>query len=369
MHNNFIDKRYYELAEKWLNGTISPDEEQEFAQWYNAGQSEPIRVSADFAANEGVQRERMMAAINRAGHNKVIKLRRAVKWVAAAAILLVMSTAGYFWLNQPKPVQTVNNLNIKHDITPGGNKATLILANGKKIILDDAQNGHLANQGSIRIRKTNKGEIIYDASRADKNAAIGYNIMSTPRGGQYHLILADGTEVWLNAASSIKFPTAFNGNERRVEVTGEAYFEVAHNAAKPFRVASNGQLVEASVKTTLLEGKVKVSATGTNQVQYLTKGEQAALNKNEFKVSKVNTEAVVAWKNGQFIFDNDDIQHIMRTIARWYNVDIEYKGPVMDDVFCGTISRFNNVSEVLKLLQLTGKVHFTVTNNQITVTR
>jgi len=195
--------------------------------------------------------------------------------------------------------------------------------------------------------------------------------------------LADGTEVWLNAASSIKFPTAFNGNERRVEVTGEAYFEVAHNAAKPFRVASNGQLVEvlgthfnvnaysdeASVKTTLLEGKVKVSATGTNQVQYLTKGEQAALNKNEFKVSKVNTEAVVAWKNGQFIFDNDDIQHIMRTIARWYNVDIEYKGPVMDDVFCGTISRFNNVSEVLKLLQLTGKVHFTVTNNQITVTR
>lgn len=385
MQHKNIENRYYELAEKWMNGSITPAEEKEFADWYNAGQDTAVAVDMNFAANEIIQRERMMATINWDGRNTLkinaLKRRNMVRWAAAAAILLFISIGAYF-ITYHKPVRQVVQNQI-HDIAPGSNKAVLTLANGTKIILNDAQNGKLANQGNTTISKKNGGEIIYDASKAHSaGRSVQYNTMNTPRGGQYHLILADGTNVWLNAASSIKFPTAFTGNDRRVEITGEAYFEVAHNAAKPFRVTSSGQTVEVlgthfninayadepSVKTTLLEGKVKIRAAN-NQVRLLQKGQQAVLNPLEFKVTPIETEAAIAWKNGLFTFEDDDIQHIMRMISRWYNVDISYSGPPVDDIFSGSISRFSNASEVLKTLQLTGKVHFKIQGRQIIVSK
>jgi len=196
------------------------------------------------------------------------------------------------------------------------------------------------------------------------------------------VVLSDGSKVWINSASSLRYPTAFTGNERKVELTGEAYFEVAHNPAKPFRVASRNQTVEVlgthfninayddepAIKTTLLEGKVKVTAAN-NEVRFLQPGQQSALSTGAFTVSAVETDEAVAWKNGQFMFENDNIQYIMRTLSRWYDVDVEYSGAIPDDTFGGGTSRFKNVSEVLNVLQLTGKVHFKIEGRKIIVSK
>jgi ferric-dicitrate binding protein FerR (iron transport regulator) len=269
---------------------------------------------------------------------------------------------------------------------PGGNKAILTLANGRQITLTGARNGTLAVQGAVAINKTADGRIIYNSSNEATSghaAATTYNTMTTPRGGQYQVVLPDGSKVLLNAASSLTYPTTFNGNERKVELTGEAYFEVAHNASKPFKVSSNGQTVEVlgthfninaykdepAIKTTLLEGKVKVTANTLNKVHFLEPGQQSVFNAQTFAVNQVETEGVVAWTNGQFVFEDDNIQYIMRTVSRWYDVDVTYNGTAPDDIFGGSVSRFNNISEVLKTLQLTGKVHFEIEGRKIIVSK
>ncbi|HEY9197254.1 MAG TPA: FecR domain-containing protein, partial [Mucilaginibacter sp.] len=233
------------------------------------------------------------------------------------------------------------------------------------------------------VNKTADGRIVYNAEDGAGADKAGMNTMTTPRGGQYWVVLPDGSRVLLNAASSLTYPTAFNGNERRVELTGEAYFEVAHNPAKPFRVSSSGQMVEvlgthfninayqdeAAVKTTLLEGRVKVRAADKNKVRFLQPGQQSVVNAQTFEVNTVETDEAVAWKDGQFVFEGDNIQHIMRMISRWYDVEISYAGTPPDDNFGGNVSRFSNVSEVLKALQLTGKVRFQIEGRKITVSK
>jgi hypothetical protein len=296
------------------------------------------------------------------------------KWInyAAAAVLVAACTIGFLVLkpkSEPQMVKLQPKTTIQ-DIAPGKNQAVLTLANGEVITLDDKANGILAKQAGVVITKNGDGLLQYQIT-ADAEPAI--NTISTPRGGQYQLILADGTKVWLNAASAITFPTKFNGLDREVEIHGEAYFEVAKNAKKPFRVKSKNQIIEvlgthfnvntyedeAADKTTLLEGSVSISKLDKNgKTQFssskiLKPGEQASLYINgPIKVAKADEEEAVAWKNGYFKFDKADIKTIMRQVSRWYNVDVEFKGEVSKDLFVGKINRSENVSGVLRILEL-----------------
>ncbi|MDB4925504.1 FecR family protein [Mucilaginibacter sp.] len=303
------------------------------------------------------------------------------RYAVAASILLFLSIGGYYIFHK-QPTQQTAQIQ-KQDIAPGGNKAILTLANGQRLILTGAKNGLLANQGNTTINKTADGKVVYNAAASESDKVI-YNTMTTPRGGQYHLTLVDGTDVWLNAMSSIKYPTAFTGKDRQVEITGEAYFEVAHNPAKPFRIMSSGQTVEvlgthfnvngypdeSETKTTLIQGSVKVTKTGTNETNILKPGQQAILSDRLFAISNVKTDDAIAWKNGYFMFNNEPLESVMRKISRWYDVDIEYRdsGLKKENTY-GSLSRFSDVSKVLKLLELTGAVKFHIAGNKIIVSK
>lgn len=310
-------------------------------------------------------------------------LRRHRWWAAAAIILLCIASGSYFFFfnkSNSGIAKTETRQSYKNDIPPGGNKAILTLSGGQKIILDSAANGTLAQQGNTNIIKVDSGKLAYAAGTSQEE--VVYNILTTPRGGQYRLTLPDGTDVWLNAASSIRYPTAFAGNERRVELTGEAYFEVKHNAAMPFKVKTRDMLIEdlgtsfnvmayeeePMIKTTLLEGSVRVTKAPASIV--LEPGQQALVDASG-KMSLIwdaDIEAALAWKNGLFRFRDESIETIMRQVSRWYDVDVEYQGNVKDMRFGAAISRKENVSKLLQFLELTGTVHFKIDNHKITIT-
>jgi ferric-dicitrate binding protein FerR (iron transport regulator) len=315
--------------------------------------------------------------------------------LAVAAILLIGTFSVYNLVINKDSVgnQTVKTKILpKQDIIPGGNKAILTLADGSQIILDSADNGSITNQGNATVIKLD-GQLTYNSTGADGNTQAMFNSISTPRGGQYLLILADGSKVWLNAASSLKFPTIFVGTERTVELTGEAYFEIAPLSPKggqkmPFKVtmAGKGEVEvlgthfninsysdEAAVKTTLLEGKVKVTALSnlvskTPDIQFLTVGQQALINTmGKITLNKdVDIDAEVAWKNGTFNFNSQNIKSILRQIGRWYDVDITYNGNVSNETFSGIVSRNSNLSQVLKIMEMAG-VNFKIEGKTIVV--
>jgi ferric-dicitrate binding protein FerR (iron transport regulator) len=307
------------------------------------------------------------------------------KWLLAtssvAAMLLI--SAGIYFLSNKKetPVATAQlQSKFGSDVAPGGNKAMLTLADGSAIVLDSANNGLVAKQGNSDVEKPASGQLVYNPAKATDNTTIQYNTLTTPRGGQYRVVLPDGTKVWLNAASYLKFPTAFTGDKRNVELKGEAYFEVAQNAKQPFEVAVNNMQVqvlgtsfningyddESNIKTSLIDGKVKVVSENSSSI--LAPGHEAIMNKstNDIKVAEADVENAIAWKNNVFSFQKADIPTIMRQIARWYDVEINYEGKVTKDKFVGDISRNSNVSEVLKILEL-NKVHFKIEGKKITV--
>ena len=303
------------------------------------------------------------------------------KRIAAAVIIIALGTGTYFFLinkGQKEIAKTGNDNQYKSDIAPGGNKATLKLADGSTIILDSTQNGIISQQGNAKVLKLDNGQLAYNTSGAAKE--VLYNTVSTPRGGQYQLTLADGSKVWLNAASSIRFPASFTGNERKVEITGEAYFEVAKNPAMPFTVAVNGMNVEVlgthfninsytdegAIKTTLLEGAVKVNKGSV--MAMLSPGQQAQLTTNgQIGVTKnIDVDEVMAWKNGVFNFTEADIENIMRQISRWYDVDVAYQGSISKETFSGIVGRNRNVSQVLKIMEQAG-VKFKIEAKKIIV--
>jgi ferric-dicitrate binding protein FerR (iron transport regulator) len=307
--------------------------------------------------------------------------RKNIRYAAAAIIICMLSVSVYF-LFKPQPARQISKTeNIKspaNDVAPGGNKAILTLANGTSIILDSAANGTLTTQGNSKILKLN-GMLSYNTLK-NKSSEVLYNTISTPRGGQYELMLSDGSKVWLNAASSLRFSASFVGKERKVELLGEAYFEVAKNAAMPFKVKVHGMEVEvlgthfninsydneSMIRTTLLEGSVKINKNNSSSL--LKPGEQAQMNKaGEIKIiNNVDVEEAIAWKEGKFQFDKADIHDIMRQLARWYDVDVEYKGTVSSH-FGGTISRDVNLSQVLNMLHLTGEVNFQIQDKKVVV--
>lgn len=302
------------------------------------------------------------------------------RWVAAALLLLIASSVVFLNLGKKETTYSSNPARvIEQDRLPGGDRAVLTLSDGRTILLDSASNGMLAHQGATDVIKKDDGQLVYNSADGQSNE-IAYNTLQTPRGGQYKITLPDGTKVWLNAASSLKYPVVFVGNERKVEITGEAYFEVAKDAAKPFKVQLNNMEVEVlgthfningytdedAVKTTLLEGKVKVLASNT--AKYLAPGQQAQLKSsgNIDVTNDVNLEETVAWKDGNFQFESSDIKTVMRQLARWYDVEVSYKGTI-NKHFVGSISRDVKLSQVLSMLQQTGEVKFKIEGKNLIV--
>jgi transmembrane sensor len=303
--------------------------------------------------------------------------------MAVAASLLLLFSFGFWLYRQQQPAKQLDISKNKRDIAPGGNKAILTLANGTKIVLDSASSGEIAQQGGVTVTKTKSGQVIYNLAQLTSSSPepAGYNTIATPSGGQYQVVLPDGSHVWLNAASSIRFPTVFSGNERKVEIKGEAYFEIVKNKEKPFRVLSGEQMVEVlgthfnvmayedekAIVTTLLEGSVAVS---NSKGRVTIKPNQHVIMQRAnsiLTINQANADAAVMWKNGYFYFDDEPIEGIMRKVSRWYNVDIVYKGNITGKTFGGNISRFKKVSELLDVLQATGSIHFEIGERRIIV--
>ncbi len=323
----------------------------------------------------GQENKRPVVPINKRSVNFKIWIR-----VAAVIILFIGAASAYWVLNKNDGKQKAIAQNKKLDaILPGGNRAVLTTSDGSTILLDSIQNGTIANKGAAKISKQG-GMLIYNLSSSNPDAAVIYNTLSTPKGGQYQVILSDGSKVWLNAASSLRFPSAFHGRERVVELTGEAYFEVAKNKEKSFQVRAADMKVnvlgthfninaypdESGIRTSLLEGSVRITTGNSGGI--LKPGQQAVLNNKEsgIVIANANLDEVMAWKNGLFQFDGADITSIMREIGRWYNVEIVYEGKVSTRHFEGKISRSARLSDVLQILELSN-VKFKMVGNNIIV--
>lgn len=408
------NERYQELAEKWLNNTISPQESEEFLQWYNSGQENDIYIPKDYADSDQDLKKRIFAEINHNISEPVLSPSyRIQSWFAAAAVIIAVFAAGLYFSSETKetkqyvadkvisgpkmtsplrrvsPVSEVEDQKsvMVNDIEAGENKAILTLGDGSKIILDDAKNGILANQGGNSVLKAAEGEVIYsflseikDPLAEDENAPVIYNTIETPKGGKFQIKLPDGSKVWLNAASSLRFPTVFNGSKRLVELIGEAYFEVSPDKSKIFEVNTRNQVVqvlgthfninayldEPTVNTTLLEGSVRVSDLRTNISQLLKPGEQSQLSEQMEVINLKNTNEAVAWKEGYFQFDEADIKTVMRQIERWYDVSVVYEGDLPNYRFGGEIERNLSLLQVLKVLEKT-KVHFRLEGREVIV--
>ncbi|WP_448633151.1 FecR family protein [Pedobacter panaciterrae] len=300
--------------------------------------------------------------------------RWAFRYLAIACLALIACAIGaIFYNHHPKPLK--ENRFAKRDIHAGSSRAILTLASGKKISLDEAPNGVLAEESGASIVRTGSGQITYavheKALNSDTVKNVGINSLETPLGGQYQVRLPDGTKVWLNAASKLTYPASFDpGAERKVELKGEAYFEIAQIANTPFVVFSGKQRIEVeaarlnissyvndeAIKTTLLEGMGRI-----NSDNIIKSGQQAINKKGNLEIIPANTKEAVAWKNGLFLFEDESLETIMKSISRWYNVEIIYANEnAPKELFSLSVSRFDNISSTLKSLENTGFVRFKI---------
>jgi transmembrane sensor len=359
-----------DLADKLLKGIISEKERALLEDWYN--QQAPDSIDWIKDSNATALKERLFQSIQQEIYSdqSAVSIRKTnrIGWryTAAAMIILAFGIGGYFAIfNKPRKEITQSGIQrqVKKDIAPGRNKAMLTLSNGSTIILDSAHNGMLAKQGNAKILKLNSGQLAYNTLN-EKPAEVLYNVLTTPRGGQYQLQLPDGTHVWLNASSSSKYPTAFTEKKRDVEITGEAYFQIAKDPGQPFIVRVNGMEVqalgtqfninsyndEASVSTTLIEGSVRV--TSDNGGVVLGPGQQSQLKNGRLRLIKnANTEEITSWKEGWFHFESADLKTILRQFSRWYDVDVVYEGEIKNRKFFGVVSRSSTLLNVLEMLK------------------
>ena len=403
------NERFMELFDKSRNGDLSESETIEWNEWI--GLSDHNREMVERLQDEAyLKRTIGLLAKARQGDwqeilEKIPELRPEgalikrmynrqlfrIGVAAAAAVILIVLTTYWFINNKAaeKKLATTNNKQVQQVGPPEINKATIMLANGQEVALDSATDGVLAMQGNIHVVKTSDGQIAYKgAAMSGKPGEVAYNTLTNPRGSKIVSInLSDGTKIWLNIESTLRYPVVFTGNERRVELTGEAYFEVAPSFIKngkkrPFYVTANNVTVEVlgthfdvknytdetAIKVTLLEGSVKVGAKGKDQSVILKPGEQTSVSQSSqpFHPIPVQTDEVMAWKDGVFYFNGENLQSIMKQLSRFYNVDVEYEGNIPDKRFGGMISRDKNLNEVLSVLELSG-VHFKIEGKKIIV--
>jgi transmembrane sensor len=375
---------YLQLFQKFLAGDATPQEVEKIMSYQDDFDFANPATTGD-ELDQHLREKRILNKISTSIAEQKSSGKYNTSWIAAA-VLIIAAAASLLFFRPTKAVNTgltfAKHTDTRHDVKPGGNKALLTLENGNQIALNDISVGTVLKEGNITVSKQSNGLLEYKVTPAtNTKTTVAYNTISTPVGGQYTVVLPDGSKVWLNAASSLKFPTAFTGTERRVELTGEGYFEVAKNKHMPFKVNFNQEEVEvlgthfnisaypdeAVTRTTLLEGSVRISKNNIKKV--LIPGQQAisSIQTNGFNIAQVNTDEAIAWKNGLFLFHNENIRSIMKKIARWYNVDVNYQGSFTNQEYGGRISQSKNLSEILKNLELTGTIHFKIEGRRVTV--
>lgn len=414
------------LLNRYANKTCTVEEKEELMRLLQeSGNDEALQQLIDKMLEERpvihtmpeMNAQAVLQAIFEADETPVVHMNetpvRSISFgriAAAASVLLILTVAGWFMLNRSSKPGVTTAAVMKNDVAPGGNKALLTLANGSTIVLDNAANGVVAEEGNATVVKLKNGQLVYKTDKdqaAGKQGEVAYNTLTTPKGGEYKIVLPDGSAVWLNAESSITYPTAFNAKERKVQVTGEAYFEVAKLVTVkdgkriPFIVdifpsgrhlppiggaqGGLGQVQvlgthfninayddEKAVKTTLLEGKVKFVKTTNVSTKdtasaILSPGEQAVVH-GDVQVKKVDVYNVMAWKNGVFHFENADIQTVMRQLSRWYDVEVVYKRDIdKHDPLFFEVKRNTNLSDVLKVLNLANGAKFSIEDKKIIV--
>jgi ferric-dicitrate binding protein FerR (iron transport regulator) len=370
-----------ELIRKYLEGTATPEEEALLDSWYMmaAQEQEQMAGSPEYQKIK----DEILGSL-RAEQGEQPKIRRPVRLfpraAAAAAVLIILSVGGFLLFHKKPAPEVVRNESLQHDILPADAKATLTLLDGRTVDLDSTGGATLPRQGNSTIRSGN-GQLIYSVDQHPAQAPrLAYNTLTTAPGEYYSVVLPDGTRVWLNAASSITYPTAFIGNERLVKITGEVYFEIVHDPRQPFQIAVKDQTIEdigthlnvsayddePVITTTMVEGSVKVKKSSAMDI--LTEGHQATTRpgENSFQIKQVDAEAAIAWKNGYFSFDRADIKTVMREMARWYDLQVVYQGEIPKRTFKGKVYRNIRASEALKILSYFD-AHFQIEGRKITV--
>lgn len=370
-----LDEKQEELLRKYQQGTCSPEEAVAVRYLYNLASASAEELP-DREDTEQVGAE-IWSRLPAGKKGRSLTIFKVIS--AAAAVIVIMAT-GYLWVHNKPAIS--NGQQVHHDIAPGKNSATLTLANGKKIVLTSDVKGELATESGVSITKTADGQLIYEIKDQQNPDPKAVNQLSTTKGESYQLRLPDGTMVWLNAASSITYPVSFSNTAlREVKLAGEAYFEVAKDKKRPFLVTTIQQQIrvlgtefnvnaypdEPEIKTTLLEGTIKLSLEGGSQNRILKPGEQASLTGTRLSVSTVDVEQAIDWKNGDFVFQSEPLTSLMRRVSRWYNVSVIYANGVdKEGTFTGKVSRSKPVSVLLKALQSAG-LKFEVIGNKIIV--
>lgn len=379
-------KELLRLIERYRSGKATHKETRAVDAWYEGMDSTQEGPDPDMKLKEeriwnAIIEDPALAPLGKAIPQDKPSRRMSPVWWAAAC-LMIAGALSWVYLEMRQDVEVSHDLTTLSDLSPGGNAATLTLGDGSVIDLNALAQGEQVSFRHTGLEKTADGEIAYLADSGRPAGAQQIHTISTPRGGQYKVVLPDSTVVWLNAASSLKYPARFDADARTVYLSGEAYFEVhktKHRGKRvPFYVQTRDQRIEVlgthfNVKayaeehrttTTLLEGKVQVSgyAEGqkTTQARVLQVGEQSTLEKGTLRVAKANVEKTIAWKNGKFLFAGENIRTIMDDISRWYNIDVEYRGDLRKVNFEGSLSRYDNVVEFLRKLELTGTVKFKI---------
>lgn len=393
------------LLSRFFRGELDEEGKEKLARWINEQDNDFVfdklleKSWQEFQPSDTLHEEqavemlqRIHAAVSQEEHSKPVT-KRILIWkriaVAASVLFLIGAGALYLMNDTKEQKQATSVVSESNEIeSPSANRAMITLADGSRIYLDSAATGSLATQGQVQLVKMADGQIGYKPiSEKGGNEQLVYNTLTNPRGSKViDMQLSDGSRVWLNAGSSITFPVAFSDNERKVTMDGEAYFEIAHNESKPFYVAKGNTEVkvlgthfnvnayddEEKIRVTLLQGSVQVSQTGQTKNQvFLKPGQQASVFAGSVQMQKIsvqaaNTEQVMAWKNGLFSFDQTDLATVMRQLTRWYDVEVEYRGDVPQQIFGGDIERSLSLAQVLKLLEKSG-VHFKIENRKIIV--
>jgi transmembrane sensor len=383
-----MEVRINYLLQQFTTGQLNQAEKQELLALAEGNSSlitdEIVKmiINEEGNANEVIDKKwkpvlNKILAVDKPARTPRKILMSRLRWAAAAVVFVVFSFTSYISLTKKKEHVFAT------DVLPGKNKAVLTLADGKKISLSDAMNGDIAKEAGFSITKTADGQLVYNIAESKNTEDTRLNTISTPNGGEWQIRLPDGSTVWLNAASSIQYSLNIGtAKQRVVKLDGEAYFEVAKNAAHPFIVETDKQSVEVLgthfninsyrdeivTKTTLLEGSVRVLHPSTNQSEILKPGEQSIVSISGIDVKGVDVDEAIAWKNGYFMFNNEKQESILRKVARWYNVEIEYADPAAKEVmYYGTVSRFEKISKVLTKFEQTGEVRFDIKGNKVIV--
>jgi ferric-dicitrate binding protein FerR (iron transport regulator) len=400
-----VNKQYYnELFGRLLEGKLSPEETDQLLEWLNreenaieaaglisARLNRPVKeeeITPELRSSLQARLPMVLNAKQEKGGALHLLRQSWFKYAAAAVLIIAVGFSLKSILLKPGP-QTLPDKPIaqKADIAPGSQGAILTLADGRQVVLDSLGNGVVANQTGTQV-VLQDGKLLYNTSQS-ANSQLTYNAITTPKGRQFQLVLPDQTKVWLNAASSLKYPTHFSGNERRVEIQGEAYFEVSKDARKPFIVSIppqagrpagaevkvlgthfniNAYTNEPAIKTTLLEGAVKVSSMVNGQRSMLKPGEQAVIKENSPLTIDYspNIDKIMAWKNGVFNFEEATLQEVMHQLERWYDIEVQYETGIPKLEFVGKMGRDLSLNNVLRGLELS-KVHFRLEGRKLIV--